>query len=131
MASLKKIFYVLFFFQLATAASANATIFKTQPPKQASAGNDVSLPYHNPVKTIQHDELDDDSPESNEGQSGRTKTYARFVHNRTNFSAALLPARQLMPGYVPAFVKQEQIQNVVREACLPAYYNFLFRLSPF
>jgi hypothetical protein len=132
MALLKKIFYVLFFFQLTTAAAyANADIILSNPIKQSSQGRDVSSPFHNPVKTIQQDEVDDDSPESNEGKSGRSKTYVRFLHNRTNYSAALLPARQLIPGFVPAFVKQEPTRNVVRDACLPAYYDFLFRLSPF
>ncbi len=131
MARLKKIFLVLFFFQLSTAAAFGASAYFNSLQKQVAKSHPTSPCNSSPVKTIQQDEFNDDDPESSEGQRGRTRYYVRFVHNRTNYSAAILPVQQSLAGFIPALVKNEPIQNVVRDACLPSYYNFLFRLSPF
>ncbi len=131
MVQLKKIFFVLFFFQLITAASVSASVFFGNSPKQVTKSHPTSPCNSNPVKTIQQDEFNDDDSESNDGQRGRTKYYVRFVHNRTNYSVVILPVQQSLSNFIPAFVKLEPTQNLVRSACLPSYYSFLFRLSPF
>jgi hypothetical protein len=131
MAFIKKIFLVLFFFQLSIAASANAEIILKHYNKWGSTADDISKLHLKLINIAQQQELSDDTSESGGGQNNRAGVYVRFVHVRTNYSAILLPSDQSLPGVVSKFVKHEVTQNIIRDACLPAYYNFLFRLSPF
>jgi hypothetical protein len=131
MALMKKILFVLFFFQLSIAASASAEIILKHYNKWGSTADNISKLHRKLINIAQHQEVSDDSSESGGGQNNRAGVYVRFVHVRTNYSAILLPADQSLPGVVSRFVKQEAVQNIIRDACLPAYYSFLFRLSPF
>ena len=131
MALIKKILFVLFFFQLSIAASANAEIILKHYSKRGPTTDNSSKLNCKLINIAQHQEVSDDSSESGGGQNNRAGFYVRFVHVRTNYSAILLPADQSLPGVVSRFVKQEAVQNIIRDACLPAYYSFLFRLSPF
>ncbi|QEC76888.1 hypothetical protein [Mucilaginibacter ginsenosidivorax] len=131
MALTKKIFFVLFFFQLSVAVAANADTILKHYNRWGSTADDISRLHHNLINIAQQQELSDDSPESGGSQNSHACVYVRFVHVRTNYSAILQPANQSLSGIVTSFIKQEPKQNIVREAFLPAYYSFLFRLSPF
>lgn len=131
MALTKKIFFVLFFFQLSIAAATNADTILKHYNRRGSTADDISRLHHNLINIAQQQELSDDSPESGNNSSNHAGVYVRFVHVRTNYSAILQPANQSLPGIVTSFIKQAPKQNIVREAFLPTYYSFLFRLSPF
>jgi hypothetical protein len=131
MALIKKIFFVLFFFQLSIAASANADTILKHYNRWGSTADDISRLHHNLINIAQQQEVSDDTSESGSNQNNRACVYVRFVHIRTNYSAILQLANQLLPGIVASLIKLEPKQNIVREAFLPAYYSFLFRLSPF
>jgi len=131
MVSLKRIFIALFFFQLAIAAGAHADTILNHYKKSGPKADNISRLHHNIISIVQQQEVSDDSPESDGNDAGRSKFYIRFLHNRTNHSGILLPARQCLLHDIAALVVREPVQNFTRVACRPAYYNFLFRLSPF
>jgi hypothetical protein len=130
--TLKKIFFALFFFQLAIAvASANAESILTHYKKSGPAADAISLTHQRIIGQIQQQEVQDDSPDSDNNEASHTRNIIRFLPGRVNYSSALLPGQQLLHVDVTSIVEKQQNQNKSTKGFLPAYYNFLFRLSPF
>lgn len=128
---MKKILFVLFFFQLSIAAPATADTILKHYNKWGSTADNISKLHRKLINIAQRQEVSDDSPESGGSQNNHLGIYVRFVHVRTNYSAILQPANQSLPGIITSLIKLEPKRNIVRQAFLPTYYNFLFRLSPF
>ncbi|RCH55103.1 hypothetical protein DJ568_07890 [Mucilaginibacter hurinus] len=86
-----------------------------------------------PVSSVCAEEASyhEDSPESRDSKARSTRNRMRFLAGRSVDVSALLPYYQLVPGYLPVHIKQLYKKFIVRPAALPAYYAFLFRLSPF
>lgn len=132
MATIKKIFFILFFFQLAIAAgSANAETIFSHYKKSGKAADAISITHQRIIGQIQQDEVQDDSPESDGNEANHSRNIIRFLPSRVNYSTALLPGQQLLLVDVTTIVEKQQKQNKSTKGFLPAYYNFLFRLSPF
>lgn len=73
----------------------------------------------------------DDASESTNQKRLVARFRVRFLLNRTVQINALLPSGNSIPGLLPAHVKHLFSRFVISKAFLPAYYGFLFRLSPF
>lgn len=132
MAITKKIFFVLFFFQLAIAAgSANAETFFTHYKKSGVTTDAASINRKGIISQVQQDEVQDDSPESDGNEANHSRNIIRFLPSRVNYSTALLPGQQLLLVDITTIIEKQQKQNKSTKGFLPAYYNFLFRLSPF
>ncbi|WP_114940616.1 MULTISPECIES: hypothetical protein [Mucilaginibacter] len=130
--SIKKIFFALFFFQLAIAvAPANAESILTHYKKSGRAADVISLTHQRIIGQIQQQEVQDDSPDSDGNEAAHTRNIIRFLPSRVNYSSALLPGQQLLLADVVSTVEKQHNQNKSIKGFLPAYYNFLFRLSPF
>jgi len=130
--SIKKIFFALFFFQLAIAvAPANAESILTHYKKSGPAADLISLTHQRIIGQIQEQEVQDDSPDSDGNEAAHTRNIIRFLPSRVNYSSALLPGQQLLLEDVVSAVEKQHNQNKSIKGFLPAYYNFLFRLSPF
>lgn len=130
--TLKKIFFALFFFQLAIAvAPANAESILTHYKKSGPASDVISLTHQRIIGQIQQQEVQDDSPDSDSNEAAHTRNVIRFLPSRINYSSALLPGQQLLLADIISIVEKQQNQTKSIKGFLPAYYNFLFRLSPF
>jgi len=75
--------------------------------------------------------VQDDSPDSDTNEAHHNRNIIRFLPSRVNYSSALLPGQQLLLGNITSTVEKQQNQSKSIKGFLPAYYNFLFRLSPF
>ncbi|UOE52059.1 hypothetical protein MTO98_13310 [Mucilaginibacter sp. SMC90] len=129
--SIKKIFFALFFFQLLIAvAPANAESILTHYKKSGPAADLISLNHQRIIGQVQQ-EVQDDSPDSDGNEATHTRNIIRFLPSRVNYSSALLPGQQALLADVISIVEKRQNQNKSIKGFLPAYYNFLFRLSPF
>jgi len=130
--TIKKIFFALFFFQLAIAvAPAGAESILTHYKKSGSSADVISLTHQRIIGQIQQQEVQDDSPDSDGNEAAHTRNVIRFLPSRVNYSSALLPGQQLLLADVISIVAKQHNQNKSIKGFLPAYYNFLFRLSPF
>ncbi|AYL95578.1 hypothetical protein HYN43_009870 [Mucilaginibacter celer] len=129
---MKKIFFILFFFQLAIAAgSANAEAILSHYKKSGSAADAISLKHQRIIGQVQQLEVQDDSPDSDGNEANHTRNIVRFLPSRINYSTALLPGQQVLLADVTSVVEKQPTQYKSTKGFLPAYYNFLFRLSPF
>lgn len=131
MASIKKILFVFFFFQLAIAASAGAETIVSHYQKSGNKADAISRLHQNINNIVEQQEVDDDSPDAPGKEGNHGRAYVRFVHSRHNNSVAALPFQQVVKNNIAATLKDGPVQNEVIKASLPAYYGFLFRLSPF
>ncbi|MEO3404755.1 hypothetical protein AAFN85_12690 [Mucilaginibacter sp. CAU 1740] len=132
MATIKKIFFVLFFFQLAIAAGvANAEAILSHYQKSGKAADAISLTHQRIIGQVQEQEVQDDSPDAGGNEANHTRHVIRFLPSRVNYSTALLPGQHVLLTDVTSIVEKQQKQNKSTKGFLPAYYNFLFRLSPF
>lgn len=130
--TIKKIFFALFFFQLAIAvAPANAESILTHYKKSGPAADLISRTHQRIIGQIQQQEVQDDSPDSDTNEAHHNRNIIRFLPSRVNYSSALLPGQQALLADVISIAEKRQNQNKSIKGFLPAYYNFLFRLSPF
>ncbi|RVT97367.1 hypothetical protein EOD41_18910 [Mucilaginibacter limnophilus] len=73
----------------------------------------------------------DDGPET-AGKKGHLARFRmRFLVNRSVDINAILPVWESIAGYIPQHIHHLYTKYEIRTATRPAYYNFLFRLSPF
>lgn len=128
---LKKILFVLFFFQLTMAGALFAAPLNKGAEVTSCKFHSLSFKSeaHTSLLFLIHEDVMDDTPNPGNNLAGHSKAF--ILHSRTNYSTPLLPGRQLIQFCIPAPAQQEHPNNSVRAAVLPAYYNFLFRLSPF
>ena len=132
MATIKKIFFVLFFFQLAIAAgSANAEAILSHYKKSGAVADAISLTHQRIIGQVQQDEVQDDTPDSDGNEANHARHVIRFLPSRVNYSTAMLPGQQLLHVDITTIIEKQHLQYKSTKGFLPAYYNFLFRLSPF
>ncbi|RYY35679.1 MAG: hypothetical protein EOP46_09150 [Sphingobacteriaceae bacterium] len=73
----------------------------------------------------------EDSPEAAQRKANLARFRMRFLVNRSYDINAILPVWESIAGYIPQHVVHLYTKYETRTATRPAYYTFLFRLSPF
>ncbi|MBE9583527.1 hypothetical protein IM792_03625 [Mucilaginibacter sp. JRF] len=118
---------VVCWFSIAIVLPISGALLKNQYVVTATNNYDNDQVSADHISTV----CNDDASESTNQKRLVARFRVRFLVNRSFELNAVQPTGGIIPGFISAHIKHLFTRYSVRKATLPAYYGFLFRLSPF